>query len=499
MSLRMDDVNQKENATKLSLQTIDYRLAKLEEMALTTAESLFTLQQLLVMGSPTQLMRQFSEQSAASGSSVGSMDGSEAETPAMISRQMSLPVPPVTKKGRGLNEERLRPFTDYSRRGKRAPFMRSITLPTTGSGEDLHSVHATRQVNQAASNFPPPTETKKSPPQGAPANIGSDLYQRRRSKALSRLRSQGLFHQPPGEGRKGKKKGGRSRVTFSEPPSEAVSPDQRRTFSADADVLGDMVSLEVDGPVHLIPSTPPMDIPRIPGLERPRPSLTPAPPAHLSANLKPDTAAAMATLNPIVTPSHIEYTSITDDIDTSAVHSSSFGSPCGSPTTPRPPYFGFDVDVDLYTKKGGQPRRPGTIRMVSDQLKSAEEAEHEVMENMIRKRMRQISLTESDSLSDIARHIANEMEVDDQEQESRGYHSDDGGEVGPSWKDEEVPLTMNKVPSEPSLSKFASSASERSNSLSPDSVPKKLATFGWPDDHESHSAESGDHINEAMC
>ncbi len=45
ISLRMDDINQKENAMKLSMQTIDYRLAKLEDIAIKTAESLFTLQQ----------------------------------------------------------------------------------------------------------------------------------------------------------------------------------------------------------------------------------------------------------------------------------------------------------------------------------------------------------------------------------------------------------------------------------------------------------------------
>ena len=32
MSLRLDDINQKENNTRLSLQTVDYRLAKLEEL-----------------------------------------------------------------------------------------------------------------------------------------------------------------------------------------------------------------------------------------------------------------------------------------------------------------------------------------------------------------------------------------------------------------------------------------------------------------------------------
>ena len=49
MSLRMDDINQKENAMKLSMQTVDFRLAKLEEVVLQTAESLFSVQQVQVV------------------------------------------------------------------------------------------------------------------------------------------------------------------------------------------------------------------------------------------------------------------------------------------------------------------------------------------------------------------------------------------------------------------------------------------------------------------
>ena len=48
ISLRMDDINQKENAMKLSMQTVDFRLAKLEEAALQTAESLFSIQQVYI-------------------------------------------------------------------------------------------------------------------------------------------------------------------------------------------------------------------------------------------------------------------------------------------------------------------------------------------------------------------------------------------------------------------------------------------------------------------
>ena len=46
MALRMDDINQKVNAIKLSLQTVDYRLGKQDEIALQTAETLAHIQQI---------------------------------------------------------------------------------------------------------------------------------------------------------------------------------------------------------------------------------------------------------------------------------------------------------------------------------------------------------------------------------------------------------------------------------------------------------------------
>ena len=42
----MDDINQKVNAIKMSLQTVDYRLGKQDEIALQTAETLAHIQQL---------------------------------------------------------------------------------------------------------------------------------------------------------------------------------------------------------------------------------------------------------------------------------------------------------------------------------------------------------------------------------------------------------------------------------------------------------------------
>ena len=48
MSLRLDDINQKENATRLSLQTLDYRMAKLEDLTLQGLDSISNLHQTLL-------------------------------------------------------------------------------------------------------------------------------------------------------------------------------------------------------------------------------------------------------------------------------------------------------------------------------------------------------------------------------------------------------------------------------------------------------------------
>lgn len=113
----------------------------------------------------------------------------------------------------------------------------------------------------------------------------------------------------------------------------------------------------------------------------------------------------------IITPVRSEYTSITDDIDTSCVNHI---SPHGSPVTPHNSrFFDYNLSGDKSNKTHhpyGSPRKD-IIRNEAEQLKNAEDSEHAQMEVMIMKRMRQISLTETDSLGDIAKHVMNEMEM----------------------------------------------------------------------------------------
>ena len=590
MSLRLDDINQKENAMKLSLTTIDYRLAKMEEMALQTAENLYMLQSLVAV--QQGLVRQASDQSGplsgssagSAGSAGGSLDYGYAGPPpasAPVTRGASMdpsmltsffmpenytsPGPGSKRRKKIMNEERLRPFTDYSKTHRvRPPFNRAITVATPGRlGRELTIVQAGFNVNHDASNFTqspkqPVAEQRSPPARPSSPHLGSDLYHRRRNKALSRLRSQGLFkalkQENLSEGRARRGRGSKSpaRVTFSDPPSKEASPDQRRSMSADAvemfptfsgnvgkqgfcttqnlahyTMAAHPVDMQYSTKTTPSPSSPPVDIPS--GST----SRSINPPSSLGVNRAAESRAdsshspavtpSSVPIQPIVTPNHTEYTSITDEIDTTGVN---FGSPCGSPTTPRQFYFGVEVDVDLYTKK---PRKNHRTLSATEaqQLKLAEDSEHEAMEMMIRKRMRQISLTESDGLSDIARHVMQEMELQEQVQKEEadkpGYHSDEEvtghrGQLSP----EDI-ATLTKVSSEPNLTQLSGSFEKELTALSPVSTkvethsplpPSESATskapsetFYWPEnekkagsvDKESEEETSAAAKRETVC
>ena len=111
------------------------------------------------------------------------------------------------------------------------------------------------------------------------------------------------------------------------------------------------------------------------------------------------------------------------------------------------------MDVNLYTKKGCPEKNPA--RVEADLLKFAEESEHQQMEMMIKKRMRQISLTESESISDIAKLMINEMENESSSPEEQGCYSDDefclSGRHAPKFS------TLKHVNSEPNLHKKSES------------------------------------------
>ena len=87
MALRMDDINQKVNAVKLSLQTVDYRLGKQDEIALQTAETLAHIQQLTTL---QQLQTQLQLQALAQRQPSSSGDsGQQSDSQSIISQTIA--------------------------------------------------------------------------------------------------------------------------------------------------------------------------------------------------------------------------------------------------------------------------------------------------------------------------------------------------------------------------------------------------------------------------
>ena len=458
MALRIDDMNQKENAIKLSLQTVDYRLAKLEEITLQTAESLHTIQKYMKEYRPT--IDSFSDSSSVSNRQSPPLSNvimpedreSEGDTGIISDRR---------RRGSGasrrnMNEQRLWPFTDYSQQWKRPPFTRAITVAAPGSlCHEMPNMLASIQLEattiaKARKVVPKKPSRVKSPPKNNPAYLGSALYHRRRSRALSKLKGQYVTGDSSGDddiqrGKAGTPKS-TNRVTFADAISlKNLAQHMEPTHSSSSEVMHNPAlyttaaeTIQETSTNTASKASPPNDI------NIPNNRFGANPPQTLSEK---SLSYATVPVTPIITPSRSDYTTITDEIDTSAVNYEH--SPPDSPTTPK--LLHFPVNLDMYTKK----KFPNiaALRTESEQLKNAEESEHEQMESMIRRRIRQISLTESDSMVDIAKHVMHDMEMEKlSKREEAAYHSDDGEYDNREKVDLHIQHSLTKVKSEPWLS-----------------------------------------------
>ena len=129
-----------------------------------------------------------------------------------------------------------------------------------------------------------------------------------------------------------------------------------------------------------------------------------------------------ATFTPILTSLRAEYTTITDVIDTTCMINR---SPPRSPTSAHP-----------YNAEGMWDDFKHLTETAT--LKQAEEQESRRMGKVIRKRLRQISMDESDSISDLAKLAISEMDVTDDVQSE---HEDDDIQ----GSDENVPHIMKEA------------------------------------------------------
>jgi len=106
MSLRLDDINLRENAIRLSLQTIDSFLLKLDEQTTRNSRALAQLRQAAgIQGSPPPW------ENPTPFDAIGQKLREKGMSPLRVN----------TTQQRTYNEDRLRPFTDYHGGGRQRP------------------------------------------------------------------------------------------------------------------------------------------------------------------------------------------------------------------------------------------------------------------------------------------------------------------------------------------------------------------------------------------
>ncbi|KAH9513269.1 hypothetical protein Btru_034514 [Bulinus truncatus] len=110
--------------------------------------------------------------------------------------------------------------------------------------------------------------------------------------------------------------------------------------------------------------------------------------------------AAVRDLTTMFTPLIGEYTSITDNIDTSCLMD------CSPPCSPA---SNSTIFADGYHEMDAKLKERSAASSKQLELKQAEEMEHQKMESIIRHRLRQISQDESGSISDIAKVVVAEL------------------------------------------------------------------------------------------
>ncbi|KAK3096508.1 hypothetical protein FSP39_000852 [Pinctada imbricata] len=118
----------------------------------------------------------------------------------------------------------------------------------------------------------------------------------------------------------------------------------------------------------------------------------------------------------ILTSQSSEYTTITDEIDTSCIIDTS---------PPRSPSTAGSFFADGYND--GDPQRRSSVVTSEEnaRLKQAEDMEHRKMERVIRHRLRQISLDDTDSISDIARLVVSELQTNEEDHSGHDEDPDD--------------------------------------------------------------------------
>ncbi|XP_076465905.1 transient receptor potential cation channel subfamily M member 1-like [Babylonia areolata] len=471
MSLRLEDVNTKESSLRLSVQTIDYRLGRLEEIAANTSETLSLLHSLMARHTPpppfsagvpgvtithhspvvlqddvsdTDTDALYRDRGPSPGPSVSSLP-SDTLVPGSSSEERELkcmPSPLLVHSRRPLNQDHLRRFTSYSRTRQLSgeSFSRidvddgdGPTQPPPPPADGLQYGDTSDKSLRATLSDTSAVLQKQSQEHHDPS---SSLQQRRSganklsldvTKAQTRVRSRSMVSPV---------------VRFKEPvvhiadqggePGESIfstAPIQSSTSTATTPRLELDLSphhLNV-GKSHVV--TTPIS-----------PDLTPVSPTHphmhttADAFTTPDPdvvpSAAVRDLCSVFTPHHGEYYTITDNIDVSCFRNLS------PPRSPVPSAGPTTSSTHPMFRKRAE---SVTSKVKEEELMEAEETERLKMEGLIRHRLRQISQDDSSgSISNIARLVVSEMDVSasgtppeeaDEDSDEGGGRREDGGLV----------------------------------------------------------------------
>jgi len=180
-----------------------------------------------------------------------------------------------------------------------------------------------------------------------------------------------------------------------------------------------------------------LGLPPTPGGARARPQLLSFAKSRKDFPRRTKPSLLVSPLTPIITPSRTEYSSITDDIDTSSVNNNC--SPPGTPTAnqlsePSPHHHRHRKAAAATSSRT---HRRGSER--NEELKKVEEIEHQRMEYMFQRRIRQLSLTETESYANLAMHVLETIQGED-----AATPSEFGEDPHPSEEEEYIKITMDR-------------------------------------------------------
>lgn len=425
MTMRMDDINQKENSIKLSLQTMDYRMSKLEDVALQTNDTLSVLRTYMARSvrhfSGASFGSQVHEPSLESQDSIiendmvmyesdsspskeTDLEASDTTTPSFTlgtdsptntsvetnSTMRSIPSPLLVHTKKPLKEEQLGKVTDFSKQQK-PPSKRKLLDQGLLKSQKLMPLQESSPVQEF--------------------NEGISLTQRRHvSTELSvniELANGGATSAPAATHASEVEKNTNQSSLYS---TASISSDTQTSTGLPSGGIDSFANSDMQMRISPGSSRPPSS---------PRISITSAVYGQSkNAFLAPTSVSQMT---PILTSISSEYTTITDEIDTSCVVDK---SPPGSPSSSGT-FFGEGTS-DMEKKR----KQSDVVTVENVRLKNAEELQHRKMERLIQHRLRQISLDESDCISDIAKLVVSDMNQQEenhsgQEEEEEEENSED--------------------------------------------------------------------------